>query len=915
MTANTKDPGLHGRRAECGVLVKLVDGARGGDGATLVLSGEPGTGKTTLLEFAASLARDLQVIHTAGAESETELAYAGLHRLCGPMMGLISRLPEPQREALETAFGVRAGPEPDRFLVGLAVFGLLTDSAARCPLVCVVDDVQWLDLASRQVLTFAARRLAAEPILMIFTAPEPIAELGGLPTMALGGLRDADARDLVTSVLRGPLDERVRDLLVAETRGIPGTLLGLLQRLSPARLAGGFGLLDVLPGHAPGALLAELGELPSPTRQLLLVAAADPTGDPALVRQAAGRLNIPGQAAVPAVEARLITFDRLVVFRDPMVRSAVYSTARLRDRQAAHRALAQATSAQADPDRRAWHHAQAQTEADEEVAAELERSVGRAQARGGLAAAAAFLERAAMASPDEGRKTERALAAATIMLQAGEPFAAAKLLDVAEAGSLDRHGQARTELVRARLGFTLNHGSDAPQPLLQAAQQLSRFDSAEARAAHLDAIRAALAAAGRAAPGGTMTDVTRSAREAAGADISGPADVLLIGLTAGFSQEFSAGAPLLRRAVHGFGPELTAAAELSLLPMACTGAFLLWDDRAGETLADRYAGLARRTGALGELPSALNALAFVRLLAGDLAAADSLVREAQATADTVSSRATPYGALGLAAVRGRKDPALALIGSSGQDAARRGEGLGVAAASWATAVLYNGLGRYADALAAAEEAVDAAGPPVVAGWPMAELIEAAARTGQADRAGGVMRALSHLTLAAGTDWALGVRARSLALLTGREDQYQAAIKHLGRSRARVDLARAHLLYGEWLRRENRRTDAREQLHRAHEMLAGIGAEAFTERARRELLATGEVVRSRTAGTDRELTSQEAQIAVRARDGKTNSEIGAELFLSPRTIEWHLRKVFGKLGITSRRQLRHVQVPPRAGWDR
>ncbi|HEY2279646.1 MAG TPA: AAA family ATPase [Streptosporangiaceae bacterium] len=913
MAAKMKDPGLHGRRAECGMLVKLVDGVRGGDGATLVLSGEPGTGKTTLLEFAAGLARDLQVIHTAGTESETELAYAGLHRLCGPMLGLISRLPGPQREALETAFGVRAGPKPDRFLVGLAVFGLLTDSAARCPLVCVIDDVQWLDPASRQVLTFAARRLAAEPILMIFTVPNPMAELDGLPTTTLSGLRDADARDLVASVLRGPLDERVRDQLVAETRGIPGTLSGLLRRLSPARLAGGFGLLDVLPGDAPGALLAELGELPSPTRQLLLIAAADPTGDPALVWRAAGRLTISNQAAVPAVEARLIRFDRLVVFRDPTVRSAVYSTARLRDRRAAHQALALVTPARTDPDRRAWHQAQALTEADEEVAAELERSAGRAQARGGLAAAAAFLERAAMASPDAGRQARRALAAATMMLQAGEPFAAAKLLDAAEAGPLDQHGQARTDFVRARLTFALNHGSDAPQPLLQAAQQLSRFDAAQARAAHLDAIRAALVAAGRAAPGGTITDVTRSARETAGGDVSGPADVLLVGLVAGLSQEFTAGAPLLRRAVHGFGPELTAAAELDLAPLACTGAFLLWDDRAGETLADRYAGLARSTGALGELPSALNALAIVRLLAGDLPAADSLVREAEATAETVSSPATQYGALGLAAIRGRKDPALALIGRSGQDAARRGEGLGIAAAGWATAVLYNGLGRYADALAAAEEAVDAAGPPVLAGWPMAELIEAAARTGQTDRASVVLRTLSHLTLAAGTDWALGVRARSLALVTGREDLYQAAIEHLARSRARVDLARAHLLYGEWLRRENRRTDAREQLHRAHEMLTGIGAEAFTERARRELLATGKTVRSRTGETDRELTSQEAQIAIRARDGKTNGEIGAELFLSPRTVEWHLRKVFGKLGITSRRQLR--QVLPRASRNR
>ncbi len=905
MAANTEHLGLHGRQAEYEKLARLVDGLRDRGSAALVIYGESGTGKTELLGFAAGLAADLQVVRAAGAEPETELAYAGLHRLCGPMFGLLGCLPEPQRDALEIAFGMREGRRPDRFLVGLAVLGLLAESVADRPLVCVVDDVHWLDQASRQALGFAARRLATRGVLMIFAAPERITDLDGLPTMTLGGLRDADARDLIASVVHWPLDGRVRDQIVAETRGIPRALLRLLQGVPPAQLAGGFGLSDVLSDRASDALLAELSRLPDQTRQLLLVAAADPTGDPALVRRAAGQLGITGQAALPAAEAGLITFDGRVVFRDPVVRATAYRAARLGDRHNAHRALAQATHPGTDPDRRAWHLAQVLTEPDEDVAGELERRADRAQERGGIAAKAAFLERAAMATPDAERRTERCLAAAAVMLQAGEASAAAKLLGMAEADTLDDHRQARAHLVQARLAFTADRGADSSQLLLDAARQLSRFDAAEARVAYLDAIRAALLAGRQVAPGGTMTDVAHAAREAAGAGRSGPADVLLADLAAGFSGEFTAGAPFLRRAVKVIGREATAAAELSLLPLACAGALQLWDDRALDALASRYVSVTRSAGAVSDLPSALNALAFARLLAGDLAAADSLTQEAQTIAEAAGSRAAPYSALGVAAVRGREDAARALIDGTWQDAALRGEGLGMAAAKWATAVLHNGLGRYAEALSAAEEAIEHAGPPAVAGWPMAELIEAAARTGQPGRATRIMRSLSHITVVAGTDWALGVRARSLALLNDREDLYQAAIEYLGRSHARVDLARAHLLYGEWLRHKNRRVDARAQLHLAHEMLGAAGAEGFAERSRRELHATGETVRSRTVGPDGDLTPQEIEIAARARDGKTNSEIGAELFLSPRTVEWHLRKVFPKLGITSRRELPHA----------
>jgi DNA-binding CsgD family transcriptional regulator len=904
MSANREPLRLRGRQAECGRLAKLVDGVRGGDSATLVMRGVPGTGKTALLDLTAGLATGLQVVRVAGTESETELAFGGLHRLCQAMLDLLGRLPGPQRAALEIAFGLRAGAGPDRFLVGLAVLGLLAESAADHPLVCLIDEAHWLDQASRQALGFAARRLTTEPLLVLFAAPEPVPDLDGLPTLALGGLRDADARDLLASVVRCPIDDRVRDQILAEAGGIPGALLGLLHAVSPAQLAGGFGLPDALSGSTSGPLLAELSELPPETRQLLLLAAADPTGDPALLWRAAAQLGITGQAAVPAAEAGLITFDGRVVFRDHAVRSTAYQVAPLRERRSAHRALAQATQSRADPDRRAWHLAQALIELDEDVAAELERTADRARARGGLAAAGAFLERAATATPDAARRAERSLVAASVMLQAGEPRAAAKLLDLTEADTPDDHRQARADLVRARLAFTVNGGGDSSQLFLDAARQLSRFDGAQSRTAYLDAIRAALSAGSRAAPGATMADVVRAARDGSSdTDFPTPPDALLAGLAASFSGELTVGASLLRRAISGFDGEMTTAGELGLLPLACAGALQLWDDRAADALASRYVRLARSAGALGDLPSALNALGCMRLLAGDLAAADSLAAEAQTIAEAVGIRAAPYAALGLAALRGHEDPARALIDSSGQDAALRGEGLGVAAARWAAAVLHNGLGRYAQALSAAEDAIDHAGPPVVAGWPMAELVEAAVRSGQPGRAEGAMRSLSRIAMAAGTDWALGVQARAQALLSDREELYQAAINHLGRSRARVDLARAHLLYGEWLRRDNRRADAREQLHRADEMLGAMGVAGFAERARRELLATGETVRRRTAGTDRDLTPQEMQIALRARDGKTNREIGAELFLSARTVEWHLHKVSTKLAITSRRQLR------------
>jgi DNA-binding CsgD family transcriptional regulator len=909
MIANREYPArLYGRQAECGLIADLVEGVRRGHGAVLVVHGEPGSGKTALLDYAAGVATGLRVVRTAGAESETDLAYAGLCQLHGPLSGLLGKLPDPQRAALEIAFGLRTGTAPDRFMLGLGLHGLLAEAAAEEPLVCVIDDAHWLDRVSQQALAFAARRVSAESALIIVATRQPWADLTGLPQLELGGLPDTDARDLLASAARGPLDGRVRDQIVAEAHGNPQALAGLLRDLPPVRFAGGFGLPDAPPGQIPGPVGRQIADLPPQTRLLLLLAAADPTGDPVLVLRAAGKMGIPPEAVYPAAETDLLTFGGRIVFRQPGVRSAAYQAAPQRDRRAAHDALARATVQPGDEDRRAWHRGRATLGPNEDVAAELERTAVQAQARGGLPALAAFLEGAVLLTADAHQRSRRALAAAAAMLHAGEPDGAARLLDLADGEMPDDRWQARASLIRARLAFTRSRDGDVPRQLLDAARRLDGSDAPALRGACLDAFRAVAFAGGLAAPGGTVTDVASAAAAATAAGSAGPADLLLDGLAVYLTGERAAGAAILRQALNGAGHDMAAAEELRWLPLARAVALYLWDDAAFDRLSSRGASLARDTGALGDLPLALDALACRHVLGGELGTAQELAVEARVAAEATGTRPSLQGALGVAALRGDRDPALGMIDSAARDAGLRAEGLGVAAAKWASAVLHNGLGQYETALAAAEDAVTYAGSAPLAGWAAAELTEAAARSGQPGQAAAAMHGLSLSASVAGTDWALGIRARSLALLSDgpvAEERYQAAIGHLGRSRARVDLARAHLLYGEWLRRENRRVDAREQLRRAREMLGAIGADAFAERARRELLATGESVRKRTPAASRDLTAQETQIAVRARDGQTNPQIGAELFLSPRTVEWHLRKVFAKLDITSRRQLHHA----------
>jgi DNA-binding CsgD family transcriptional regulator len=901
------------RLPERAALSGLLDAARAGRSGVLVVRGEPGVGKTALLEHAIESAAGLRVARVAGVESEMELAFAALQQVCAPLLGELAGLPEPQRAALGVAFGLETGAPPDRFLVGLAALSLVSAAAEERPLLCVIDDAQWLDRASALVLAFVARRLLAEPVALVFAAREPGEEFRGLPELLVGGLGEGDARELLSSVIGGPLDERVRDRIVAETRGNPLALLEL-----PRGVPGVAGVAE-LPGRIEESFRRRLEVLPAATQQLMLVAAAEPAGDPALVWRAAQRLGIGTDAIAPAADAGLLVIGERVMFRHPLVRSAVYRAAPAPDRRAAHQALAGATDPRADPDRRAWHRAQATLGPDEDVASELARSASRAQARGGLAAAAAFLERAAALTLDPARRAGQALAAAQATYQAGAFDAALRLLAAAEAGPLDELQRARADLLRGQVAFSSSRGSDAPPLLLKAARQFEPLDPRLARDTYLDALAAAIFA-GRLALGGGMREVAEAARAAPlPPGPARPPDLLLEGMSLMICQGYPAGAPALRRAVSAFrGADVSTEEGLRWLWLACRAAQIVWDYPSWDELSDRQITLARDAGALITLPIAFNVRAALHVFAGEFTEGASLVAQAESVTEATGSSIAPYGALALAVFRGQETQAAHLIQTATDDAERRGEGRALSFVQWVTAVLCNSLGRYEEALAAAQQASEDSPAVHFVSWALVELVEAAVRSGAPERAAGALQRLSGIARACGTDWALGAEARSRALVSDGKDAeslYREAIDRFGRARLRVDLARARLLYGEWLRRQRRRRDARDQLARAYQVFESIGAAAFADRARVELRATGAHARQPTIQTPDTLTAQEALIARLAGDGASNPEIAAQLFLSPATVAYHLRKVFTKLGISSRSQLApalpapHSAAPP------
>jgi DNA-binding CsgD family transcriptional regulator len=912
--------GLVGRREECAALDRLVADVLAGSSRILVLRGDAGVGKSALLGYLsdrvageAGRGGGWRVVSAVGVESEMELAYSGLHQLCAPLLDHLDELPPPQRDALATVFGLSAGPAPDRFLVGLATLTLLAQAAGQQPLACIIDDAQWLDQASAQMVVFVARRLLAERIALVCAVRTGIADgvLAGLPALPIGGLGDSDARPLLLGSVHGALDAAVADRIIAESHGNPLALLELPRTWRAADLAGGFGLPGGRPvaGKIERSYVQRLGLLPSDTQLLVLTAAAEPLGDPVLLRRATAALGIEMAAAGPAAEAGLLQVRRRVEFAHPLVRSAAYRAADATDRHRVHRVLADATDAQADPDRRAWHQARATAGPDEEVAAELERSAGRAQARAGLAAAAAFLTRATDLTPAPAARTGRALAAASASVQAGAFEGARTLLTIARDGPADELQRAQIDLISAQMAFASSRGNEATLLLLAAAQRLLPLNLPFARQTYLDAFSAAQFAA-RLSEGVGIAEVARAARSAPRPpdDELTPGDLLLDAFVA-LTGDYATAVPAGRTALTVLGRDPDSAREnLRWLWQGCVLALELWDDHSAYALSGDHLQLARRAGALSELPLAFGSRTPVLVFCGELTAAASLVEENRSVQEAAGISEAPYGALILTAWRGQTREGRDLIEVTMREANSRGEGVGVAICEYAHAVLCNGLGLYDEALAAARGACADPAEMVAHNWGMIELVESAARTGRTDLAAAALDRLTGKARACGTDWALGLEARSRALLSDgdiAESAFREAIGHLSRARVRAELARAHLLYGEWLRRANRRADARSELTLAHEMFTAMGMEGFAERTRRELLATGATVRQRAVGAADQLTEQEALIARLARDGRSNPEIGAQLFISTHTVEWHLRKVFTKLGVTSRRQLQQA----------
>jgi DNA-binding CsgD family transcriptional regulator len=903
------------RRSECEELDRLVADLRTGQSRAVVLWGDVGIGKTALLDHALEHAAGCRVIRASGVEAERELAFAALHQVCVPMLAELESLPAPQRGALRTAFGLESGNPPDRFMVGLAVLGLFAEVAQVRPLLLSIDDAQWLDRASAEVFGFAARRLGTESVGMIFASRATgdqisVRELAGLSEVHVPGLPDEDARALLALAHPGPVDNRVLDRIIAECQGNPLALLELPRGFTPAELAGGFGLFGAtaLPRRIEESFRRQLASLSPTMRQVLLVAAAEPVGDPVLVWRAVDRLGLSADTDLASQEqsAGFVDFGSRVTFRHPLLRSAIYHAATPAERRNVHHALAQVTDPVVDPDRRAWHRAQAAAGTDEDVATELERSASRAQARGGPSAAAAFLERASELTPDRERRGQRALAAAQATLQAGMTDASLRLLALADARLLGEFDRAQADLLRARIAFSMNRGGDTPSLLLKAAVGLAPLDVRMARDTYLEAIRAGWFAA-HLAGGASLREVAEAARVAPAplSPVQAP-DLLLDGLALRYTDGYASGAPILKEALRAFhGPDMSGEEELRWIWFAATSAADLLDDEAFDAMSSRFVQLARDRGALAMLPMALTTQIISRVLAGELAAASLLLAELTAVSEGTDVWEPPYAAQLLAAWKGH-EKAAELISATTAEVERRGEGVGVVAGGWMQAVLFNGLGRYEAAFTAASQAVESRPElGVTTAIALVELVTAAARTGQHEVAAEALARLAEMTQASGTDWALGLQARCEALLSdadAAEPHFREAIDRLARTRIRGELARAQLLYGQWLRRHHRSNDAREPLRTAYTMFTATGMVGFAERAAEELGATGETVRKRTDETSSHLTAQEAQIVRLVREGLSNAEIAVRLFISRRTVEWHLSKIFAKLEITSRRQL-------------
>ncbi|WP_396655548.1 ATP-binding protein [Microbacterium sp.] len=911
---------LLGRRTERDAVGTLLSRARAGRSGAFVVRGEAGIGKTALLGFAReeASAQGYRIESATGMEAEMHFAFAGLHQLCQPLLERAEGLPDPQRAALDVAFGQRDGSAPDRFLVGLATLNLLAEAAEEAPLLCLIEDAHWLDEASAQVMAFVARRLVAERIALVLAMRDQTGggtrAFAGLPELRLAGLGESDARTLLTSALHTPLDDQVRDRIVAEARGNPLALLELPLSWQPEHRAGGFGLPEAgdVPFRVEDSFRRRSGTLPTESQQLLLVAAAEPTGDVATFWRAAAQLGIARDAIAPAEAAGLVDVDSRVRFRHPLARSAVYQAAPMSERRRAHGALATVIDPMRDQDRRTWHRAHSVLGFDEEIAAELERSAERTRARGGFAAAGAFLQRSTELTPEPADRTRRALEAAHAKHEAGASKVALELLGIAESGALDPMQRARAALLHAQIAFHLTRGEGVPRMLLEAATALETLDFALAHEIYFHALDAVLVS-------GDATDAARIAEAvlAAPAPAKGlrEVDQLVDGIAAILVRGDEEGVPLLRAALAalrdaaaGGGPY--ANENQPWLWLAGRMAVGIFEDDLAHALTACNIDLSRADGSLALLPLALSLRANVLIISGELSRARELTAEATAITDSTGNAPIRHARVILAAWQGDRAAVTELNDSTRRDDHYPEKSTEAALGQYALAVLLNGRGEYSAAQQPAQRACDSIELSLSA-VALPELIEASVRAGDSETAALALERLSTRARASGTAWALGLEARSRALTIAgpaAEDHYLEAIARLEKTRIAGETARAHLVYGEWLRREGRRQQARDQLRTAYGMLTDMGAAAFAARAARELGATGEHPRKRTAQPTDQLTSHELHIARLVATGATSREVGARLYLSPRTIEAHLRSIFRKLGINSRRQLRELPLP-------
>ncbi|WP_163751740.1 ATP-binding protein [Mycolicibacterium helvum] len=907
---------LLGRHREQKTLADLLDSIRQGRSGVLVIRGEPGIGKTALLDDALRKAVGIRTIHITGAESEMELPYAGLQQVCDHLTEFYGKLTDLQERALSVALGTVEGDLPDRLMLGMALLTLLSAAGADRPTLCVVDDAQWVDSVSMQALAFVARRTLADSVALVFAVRDggSGSELAGQPEMTLQGLDDHDAHKLLATMVLGRVDEMVRANIVAEAGGNPLALMEFHKASRPQELAGGYGLANAKPltARIERTFGRRLRELPPETRMLLLIAAVEPAGRAEWVWAAARLLGIGVEAARPAEQADLITVDEGIRFRHPLIRAALYGDASVSDRRRVHAALAQAVVGTVADECRAWHRAHAAGEPDEGLAEELVRAAEAARVRGGAAAAASFLACAVNLSADPNRRAERALDAAQAKLDAGAPEAASALLAMARDVLVDDEFlSARDELLRAKLAFAASRGNDAPPLLLRAAKRLEHHDRSLSRETYLEAVMASVLVGGLAIKPQSSTAAVAAAAQSAPASTTPvrAIDLLLDGLVVRLTDGYIAAAPLLKNAISELLREEEAGiADPRWHDITHRVCLDLFDQDSYNFLVLRQAEELRAAGALTLLPVTLVTEAGLCVTSGEFERAQSLLAEAEAiitaTGGTVAQSSIDCY---LAAYRGQEQVCRELVDLTIDRAKAHGQGFEVATSLYASAILFNGLGRYADALAAATAGAnyDDIG---ICGYLLCELIEAATRCGEHVVAGDALRLLVARAEASGTATALGMAARSTALTNEgsvADAAYRDAIEHLERSPVTLYLARTHLVYGEWLRREKRKADARQELQTAHDMFDKIGADTFAARARRELNAAGFTVYTRAAGAAVALTTQESSIARLAREGFTNPEIGAQLFLSPRTVEWHLARVFAKLSVTSRRELRNV----------